>query len=66
MKIKFNKAIILFFVISYCSAQTIIPVETKDFAMVFKTDNQNRLWNCYFGKKLSDNSDYKHIDEQYY
>ena len=66
MKIKFNKAIILFFVISYCSAQTIIPVETKDYAMVFKTDNQNRLWNCYFGKKLSDNSDYKHIDEQYY
>ncbi|MEN3324749.1 alpha-galactosidase [Mariniflexile soesokkakense] len=66
MKIKFNKTIILFFVISYCSAQTIIPIETKDFAMVFKTDNQNRLWNIYFGKKLSDISDYKDIDGQYY
>lgn len=66
MKIKFNKAIILFFAISYCSAQTIIPIETKDFAMVFKTDNQNRLWNIYFGKKLSDISDYKDIDGQYY
>ncbi|WP_166967409.1 alpha-galactosidase [Yeosuana marina] len=66
MKIEFNKMIILFFVISYCSAQTIIPIETKDFAMVFKTDSQNRLWNIYFGKKLSDNLDYQHINEQYY
>lgn len=47
-------------------AQVIIPIETKDFATVFKTDGDNRLWNIYFGKKLEDKSDYTKIDEQYY
>ncbi|HEX9600189.1 MAG TPA: alpha-galactosidase [Mariniflexile sp.] len=63
---RYTASIILFLVISYCRAQTIIPIETKDFAMVFQTDGQNRLWNVYFGKKLDNKSDYQQIDKQYY
>ncbi|MFI0428528.1 alpha-galactosidase [Mariniflexile sp. HMF6888] len=66
MKIRYTASIILFLVISYCRAQTIIPIETKDFAMVFQTDSQNRLWNVYFGKKLDNKSDYQQIDKHYY
>ncbi len=59
-------ALILFSVVSmYTKAQTVIPIETKDFAMVFKTDDQKRLWNIYFGKPLSNKSDYNKIDLQY-
>ncbi len=59
-------ALILFSVVSmFTKAQTVIPIETKDFAMVFKTDDQKRLWNIYFGKPLSNKSDYNKIDLQY-
>ena len=48
MKIRFTISIILILGVSYSGVQTIIPIETKNFAMVFKTDNQNRLWTVYF------------------
>jgi alpha-galactosidase len=49
----------------FTKEQTVIPIETKDFAMVLKTDDQKRLWNIYFGKPLSNKSDYNKIDLQY-
>ncbi|MEL0455106.1 alpha-galactosidase [Flavobacteriaceae bacterium SZ-1-7] len=66
MNIRTTLVIICFLAISFCESQTIIPIETKDFSMVFKTDAQNRLWNVYFGKKLKNQSDYAEVDKQYY
>lgn len=66
MKARNTFAIALCALTFLCNAQTVIPIETKDFSMVFKTDAQHRLWNIYFGKKLKNTSDYKQIDEQYY
>ncbi len=47
-------------------AQKIIPIETKDFAMAFQTDDQGRLWNVYFGNKLASESDYQQVADQYF
>lgn len=66
MTFTFTTTFLLIFVVTFCNSQTVIPIETKDFAMVFKTDNQNRLWNIYFGKKLESKLDYNEIDKQYY
>lgn len=47
-------------------AQTIIPVETRDFALVFETDNQQRLHTIYFGKKPGSPAVYPLISKQYF
>src|SRR5688572_21219593 len=67
MKI-FKSAFVLFlmFVSSHLTGQTIIPIETKDFALVLETDSQQRLWNVYFGKRLSDKATYQQISKQYF
>src|SRR5258708_40338975 len=46
---------LLFFVAigqSFAQTTVTIPVETKDNALVFQTDKDNRLGIIYFGKKL--------------
>lgn len=64
--IRFKVLIILVLVVSYCKAQTIIPIETKDFSLVLQTDNQNKLKTVYFGKKLNYELDFQQIEKQYY
>jgi alpha-galactosidase len=66
IKIRFKVLIIAVLVVSYCKAQTIIPIETKDFSMVLQTDNQNKLQTVYFGKKLNYKLDFQQIEKQYY
>jgi alpha-galactosidase len=44
---------------------TTIAIETKEYALVLKTDNTNRLFTHYFGKKLAQNSEYSSIPQQY-
>ncbi|REE83001.1 alpha-galactosidase [Lutibacter oceani] len=66
IEIRFKVLIILVLVVSYCKAQTIIPIETKDFSMVLQTDNQNKLKTVYFGKKLNYELDFQQIEKQYY
>jgi alpha-galactosidase len=56
----------LIFMVSHLTGQTIIPIETKDFAMVLETDSQLRLWNVYFGKRLSDKAAYQQISKHYF
>jgi alpha-galactosidase len=43
----------------------LIVIETKDNALVLKSDNENRLLTNHFGKRLSQPSDYANIDAQY-
>lgn len=47
-------------------AQTTIPVETNDFAIVFETDARQRLHTVYTGKKPQDPSVYPLISRQYF
>lgn len=63
------KLVLSFLFVIFCgsvSAQMIVPVETQDFAMVFETDTQQRLWNIYFGEKLSDKATYQQISKSYF
>lgn len=55
----------LFPLLSLSGQTTIIPVETADFGTVFQTDEQNRLFNIYFGEKLGSAGDYQQIAGQY-
>ena len=43
----------------------VIPIETKNNALVLCTDRDNRLNTCYFGKKLNQSNDYSGIEAQY-
>ncbi len=45
----------------FTRAQVTIPVETKNTALVIKTDADGRPGIIYFGKRLSDPSEYQHI-----
>ncbi len=63
---KLIASVILTLCVIGLNAQSIIPIETKDFAMVFQTDSQNRLWNVYFGNKLTSKDEYRKIENQYY
>ncbi|MEN0050787.1 MAG: alpha-galactosidase [Bacteroidota bacterium] len=45
-------------------AQTTIPIESKDYAIVLQTDEEQRLRQVYFGKKLNTTSDYQLIAKQ--
>lgn len=44
----------------------VVPIETKDFAIVFQTDSENRLWNVYFGERFQQAADYGRIGDQYF
>jgi len=41
-----------------------IAIQTSDNAIVFKTNNTNRLLSVYFGKKLADAREYTSVSEQ--
>lgn len=56
--------IFVLFMASGIQAQ-IIPVETSQNAMVFQVDKSNDLKMIYFGEKLSRDSEYRRISEQY-
>lgn len=45
-------------------SQTVIPIESASYAHVLQTDDIGRLRQVYFGKKLSEKSDYEAIASQ--
>ena len=47
------------------SAQVIIPVETKNTALVLESDAKNNLGLIYFGRKLSQSTEYNAISAMY-
>jgi alpha-galactosidase len=47
------------------SAQVIIPVETKNTALVLESDAKNNLGLIYFGRKLSQSAEYNAISAMY-
>jgi alpha-galactosidase len=49
----------------FSAAQSMIPVETNDNAMVLQVDAQKNLQFVYYGKKLSNEKDYQQIDKEY-
>ena len=46
-------------------AQTIIPVETRNNALVLRVNPGKDLNIIYYGKKLSDGSEYKQVSDEY-
>lgn len=42
-----------------------IPIETQNNALVLQTDSSKYLGTIYFGKKLSDNKEYKQVPNQF-
>lgn len=54
----------LSFFLQNLSAQTIIPIESSDYAIVLQTDEINRLRTLYFGPKLTDKNGYASINQQ--
>jgi len=59
---------IIFVLMAYpalASAQSVIPVETQDNAMVLQVDNQNNLHFIYYGKKLNNEKEYEQINGEY-
>jgi alpha-galactosidase len=55
----------LFLCITSLSAQTIIPMETSNMAMVLKAGKNKDLEIIYFGKKLNNTDEYALVPEQY-
>lgn len=49
----------------HVSAQVIIPVETKNTALILQSNVDNNLGIIYFGKKLSQPSEYAAITQMY-
>ena len=49
----------------FSAAQSVIPVETKDNAMVLQVDAQNNLQFIYYGKKLRNEKEYEQINREY-
>jgi alpha-galactosidase len=49
----------------HVSAQVIIPIETKNTALILQSEIDNRLGIIYFGKKLSQSSEYAAIPQMY-
>lgn len=43
---------------------TLIAIETRDNAIVLRTNNTNRLLTVYFGKKLNDAKEYTSVSDQ--
>ena len=50
---------------AFSVAQSVIPIETKDNAMVLQVDNQHNLQFIYYGKKLNNEKEYRQIDKEY-
>ena len=49
----------------FTTAQSIIPVETGNNAMVLQVDEQKNLRFIYYGKKLNDGKEYEQINREY-
>jgi alpha-galactosidase len=43
----------------------VIPIETKNNVLLFSTDNDNRLRNIFFGKKITQKAEYATVAQQY-
>lgn len=54
----------VFAVSVFAQHTTTIAVESKDFALVLQTDKDERLGTIYFGKKLSNATEYESIGRQ--
>jgi len=65
----FQKICMLLFTLAtfpaFSVAQSVIPIETKDNAMVLQVDNQHNLQFIYYGKKLNNEKEYRQIDKEY-
>lgn len=46
-----------------CQANEIIPIETDNTALVYTAGDDGRLYQSYFGKKLSDSSEYASLPQ---
>ena len=46
-----------------CQANEIIPIETDNTALVYTVSDDGRLYQSYFGKKLSDSSEYASLPQ---
>ena len=46
-----------------CQANEIIPIETDNTALVYTVGDDGRLYQSYFGKKLSDSSEYASLPQ---
>jgi len=57
--------LVLIFLPVFLAAQIIIPIETKDNAMVLQVDRQNNFQFIYYGKKLSNEKEYWQISNEY-
>jgi alpha-galactosidase len=57
-----NRFLLLFLCLGFCSyAQTTIPIETADFALVLQADQNGSVSLVHCGKKLRSTEDYKDI-----
>ncbi len=65
MPIVYRLLTVLLLIGGYSYAQTTIPVETADFAVVLQTDKNNYLNMVYCGKKLPQSADYGGIADGY-
>ncbi|MGB0930854.1 MAG: alpha-galactosidase, partial [Chitinophagales bacterium] len=45
--------------------KTTIPIQSQDYTLVLQTDYEKRLRHIYFGKKLTESSDYALISKQF-
>ncbi len=62
-----NQLILFFCLLSagvFAQRATTISIESKDFALVLQTDKEERLGTIYFGKKLSNTTEYESIPRQ--
>ncbi|MCL1934020.1 MAG: alpha-galactosidase [Candidatus Azobacteroides sp.] len=50
----------------FLPAQSTIPIETKDNALVLQVNAQNNLCFIYYGKKLSNGTEYEQINKEYH
>ncbi|PRY22947.1 alpha-galactosidase [Spirosoma oryzae] len=65
MPIVYRLLTVLLLIGGYSHAQTTIPIETADFAVVLQTDKSNYLNMVYCGKKLPQSADYGGIADGY-
>ena len=65
MLIVYRLLTVLLLIGGYSHAQTTIPIETADFAVVLQTDKGNYLNMVYCGKKMPQSADYGGIADGY-
>ena len=56
--------LILSFSAQFLCAQTLISIESADYAIVMQTDPLQRLRHVYMGPRLADSEEYAHIAQQ--